>query len=402
MEPSTPTPSVFGTPSLFGALRTFGTSSPFASSPNTTANGSSSSTNTTLHRASTTAKDDLANGERKIPEKIVATMMVRQSVLVVNSPLFAAMCAGGFMGSGKKIIDIEDDSVIPIPDVEDPNPGAVKIFKNFEFRLFEEVKNGENASTQTRRPATSSPIAIFQVSKAVLMQHSEHAKEKLAGIPDGKGGVAAYNNEEKTRMALQLAPKYIGGINRARFNLHNRITLKLWFHGDFLASTCNCKEQGLFAYCLGLRNTGAWPVAKVMHGHGHLSVKKAAAKLSTAKYISPNRQCGYCSRDYEGKTRRGVQMVMNNFDGLCLDCIRSGERKDVSNDGVSRGMRRWNGGCRMTHGQPTWYFSWLCSDKVRAEKKKREEAGDENVEATMAGVIGGLSKVAIGQGVPNS
>lgn len=58
------------------------------------------------------------------------------------------------------------------------------------------------------------------------------------------------------------------------------------------------------------------------------------------------------------------------FDGLCLDCMDRSKSKTGDEDSdywrhhqLQEG--EWDHGCRVRHGEPTWYFSFLGRNEKR-------------------------------------
>lgn len=74
--------------------------------------------------------------------------------------------------------------------------------------------------------------------------------------------------------------------------------------------------------------------------------------------------CRRCSHDFKRGVEEAVKTVRKYSDGLCLDCMNDSE-ESARNKG--RAMRDpywnrkhigdWSGGCRVTHNEPTWYYS---------------------------------------------
>lgn len=87
------------------------------------------------------------------------------------------------------------------------------------------------------------------------------------------------------------------------------------------------------------------------------------------------RPCYYCNTSWDAIVLRAAKTVAEYFDGLCLDCM------DISKDLRSYGDRdadywehneleMWDTDCRIRHGEPTWYFSFM------GRREKRGLIGD--------------------------
>jgi hypothetical protein len=110
---------------------------------------------------------------------------------------------------------------------------------------------------------------------------------------------------------------------------------------------------------MALDKTGAWPLEESMHGHDAMSVHAILAALGTFRYKAPNQECDLCSADYFNQiVVPGIDDAAVHFDGLCLDCINVPHKKNKAR----RDFRpHWDSNCRISHGEPTWWFSYLAS-----------------------------------------
>lgn len=69
------------------------------------------------------------------------------------------------------------------------------------------------------------------------------------------------------------------------------------------------------------------------------------------------------------------QVTQSYFDGLCLDCMERSKPKGKGLDDEywrinANVNNRWDSRCRVRHGQPTWYVSWLGHNEVRQKLLK--------------------------------
>ncbi|RYC59811.1 hypothetical protein CHU98_g6385 [Xylaria longipes] len=81
--------------------------------------------------------------------------------------------------------------------------------------------------------------------------------------------------------------------------------------------------------------------------------------------------------------------VRKNFDGLCLDCMHKFKTGNDDSDYFAHDKHGdHDRGCRVRHGQPTWYFSYMGrkelmlrhQDERAAERKRRKRERDEGFE----------------------
>jgi len=77
--------------------------------------------------------------------------------------------------------------------------------------------------------------------------------------------------------------------------------------------------------------------------------------------------------------------LLSDFHGLCLDCMelsRSKINENVDEDyWLHDEHRSWDRGCRISHGQPTWYFSFMGR---RAEMKAHQIKKNEGFQMRRA------------------
>ncbi|TVY73436.1 hypothetical protein LSUE1_G005539 [Lachnellula suecica] len=177
----------------------------------------------------------------------------------------------------------------------------------------------------------------------------------------------------------QFPPRILGGLNGARSSLKVTIRQEIDIIKDFLGSSCYCRKEGLFAYLEALCNTGAWPLEDVMHGKDALSLNRVLDCLLRFKYNCPQDAygCDLCSRNFLRDTiEPGVKDAQAEFGGLCLDCINNSQASNErgGRSAVARASGKsgkWNAGCRIDHGEPTWWFSYI-SSKQKPQRQAQE------------------------------
>ena len=121
--------------------------------------------------------------------------------------------------------------------------------------------------------------------------------------------------------------------------------------------------------------TGAWPLEQA---HSHNSIATVIDRLSTFRYDPPRHACGDCPDDFEKIVKEAIAITLANFDGLCLDCMDHGHPKtgDVDLDYYNHHLvEDYSRGCRVSHGQSTWYYSFLqrkeLMDRYKEDSKKK-------------------------------
>lgn len=191
----------------------------------------------------------------------------------------------------------------------------------------------------------------------------------------------------RTRLALMI--KYVGSINVARGNLKTELHKALYISREFFRSNCSCKMEGYFAYGLALDKTRAWPLEENLQGTSQISIQTVLNRLKSFSYAPPNSICGLCTQNFkETVVIPAIERVEQNFDGLCLDCMDTPQRKDWDFDHQSRSRRYrkvWcqDENCRVYYRQPSFDFSKLAQkgdknyftkprDKHRNKRKAAE------------------------------
>ena len=144
-------------------------------------------------------------------------------------------------------------------------------------------------------------------------------------------------------------------------------------------SDCTCKEKTLFDYQKHLHDIGVRPLETVCL---YNPMNRILNLLDNFKYKPSPDACITCRRGYKSSVAKTQQDVRIYFDSLCLDCIDKTKPKindDVDADywnHVDLGTDKWDSGCRIRHGEPTFYFSFMGRKEdrdrwVRAFNKNR-------------------------------
>jgi hypothetical protein len=71
--------------------------------------------------------------------------------------------------------------------------------------------------------------------------------------------------------------------------------------------------------------------------------------------------------------------IQKNFEGLCLDCMdfSSGSAQETKNY-LRRDLgEQYDDGCRISHGQPTWYWSYMGRrTEMQAHQREKHKQWD--------------------------
>ena len=151
-----------------------------------------------------------------------------------------------------------------------------------------------------------------------------------------------------------------GSVNGARGSLRSKMIRALFSPvSAFLRMTCKCKEKSLFAYNLGLSKTGIWP----LQDHYKKSIRQVLDSPGFEDFhcVIPDNACFRCTSILQPDNITKIRHnLLCDFDGLCLDCAKMTKTRNVDDDyWLHDAARKWDEDCRIRHGQPTWYFSFM-------------------------------------------
>lgn len=173
-------------------------------------------------------------------------------------------------------------------------------------------------------------------------------------------------------------------MNAARGRLRNILHNGLFEHAANMLrhATCPCKEKTFFEYFKELESIKVWPLENTMKHRsihdiiGNLRgfnaskvtahLKKAGSKGTDSGDILEtwDNICMCRMVDWKGIVSSTADTVKGYFHGLCLDCMSVTkalqEGRDPDHEYWLSGKRlKWDFNCRITHGEPTWYFSFM-------------------------------------------
>ncbi|KAL3477635.1 hypothetical protein BJX99DRAFT_225856 [Aspergillus californicus] len=210
--------------------------------------------------------------------------------------------------------------------------------------------------------------------------HFDHAvgfqEATLVLVYNSPGHITEKNPTKNNR--LHMPPRVIQQMNSARGRLRNILSNGLF--NDIAAivehAKCSCKETTVFDYLRELQRVKVWPLENTMKNASvndllhRCRLFKAAnmrrpargEKTGISGYSLP-RSCS-CGNDWKGVVTRAANKVADNFNGMCLDCmsvtacLRQGRDLDAEYWEHDR-MKKWDLKCRVKHGEPTWWFSFM-------------------------------------------
>ncbi|KAF4228820.1 hypothetical protein CNMCM8980_005580 [Aspergillus fumigatiaffinis] len=181
-------------------------------------------------------------------------------------------------------------------------------------------------------------------------------------------------------LQMHLRPRIIQQLNAAKGRLRTILHQALFKRVNEIIdrATCDCKEQTIFDFLKELRRIDVSPLdlssnkASVAQMLARLrqydeTKTRSHALSSTDTSVNQSRQ-SWCSVFWlDGKTivRQAIARVSGYFDGLCLDCmdrtkdLQVERSKDQDYWFHNQWEKFYDRDCRISHGEPTWYFSFM-------------------------------------------
>ncbi|EAS36721.3 uncharacterized protein CIMG_02075 [Coccidioides immitis RS] len=185
-----------------------------------------------------------------------------------------------------------------------------------------------------------------------------------------------------------LPQKIIQQLNEAKGRLRNILRRELFSHMNHIIeeARCDCKEGTMFRYLRELTRICVWPLEdnvyrtsivtildrlenfrnasmgpesrpRVSNAHAVDTKSNSAQSQTPKKRTDLNRRC-LCVRDWKVAVMHARRKTSGYFEGLCIDGmnatknLRWGDNPDYWRDNHDEG-------CRIQHGEPTFFFSFM-------------------------------------------
>ncbi|KAF7174156.1 hypothetical protein CNMCM6106_008289 [Aspergillus hiratsukae] len=163
-------------------------------------------------------------------------------------------------------------------------------------------------------------------------------------------------------------------LNAAKDRLRTRLHQALFTRVNEIIdeATCACKEKTVFDFLKELRRIRVSPldssstkasIAEMLDRLQQFNAVNTRAHTSVSQ--SRQRLCLHCRLNGKVIVEEAIERVSKYFDGLCLDCME--RTKDLKVD-RNKDQDYWfhhlwkesyDRKCRLSHGEPTWYFSFM-------------------------------------------
>ncbi|KAL8687826.1 MAG: hypothetical protein Q9218_006106 [Villophora microphyllina] len=219
--------------------------------------------------------------------------------------------------------------------------------------------------------------------------HAEGFQEASHTVIYGSQGPVMERNPTK-QYEQRLPQRVIQQLNAAKGRLRTILHAKIWeLIDEILNSSCSLKEKTMFGYIKALTATRAFPLDPIWP---KWEVTRVLAHLRSFSYESPKCTDQYCRchrRNFDGAIIKACNIVAGYCDGLCLDCMNKSMPKTADYDTdywLHNDLDEddWDRECRVSHDEPTWYFSFMGRREdrdnfiaARREKRRAERRRDE-------------------------
>jgi hypothetical protein len=177
---------------------------------------------------------------------------------------------------------------------------------------------------------------------------------------------------------LKKSNIWAGALNGAKGNLKSKLKDKLVHPFDKLKDeACTCRDATVVSFWKALDTIGYWAV-------NEFKFKPMTKILNMSTFInfSVNISPTACIKCHDAVSALGIRKVRaqmaNDFHGLCLDCMQLTKTGSVHQDYWMKDyLGKWDTGCRITHGERTWNFSFMGRKtdmgKYQKAKKNKED-----------------------------
>lgn len=235
-----------------------------------------------------------------------------------------------------------------------------------------------------------------------------HVPNRLIGMFISKTWILQLNSDGTSHVMrgkeLTTDGRILGGINSARENLKCKLLAGIQhLQEEIILCPCDMKMQALFNFEVALHKTRVWPLESKVSDKEKSSLQQVLRELNTLDYESPEGvvDCSCSKVSVDSKINDLILEVQDHFQGLCLDCVDISKATDLDSDYWNHTKpfddygddsddyengdyyemlcsdlleKRWDPGCRVIHGQATWYFSWISRKQIQdAHEKEREQ-----------------------------
>ncbi|KAG2412945.1 hypothetical protein HFD88_010504 [Aspergillus terreus] len=173
---------------------------------------------------------------------------------------------------------------------------------------------------------------------------------------------------------MHLPARVIQQLNAARGRLRAILHRDLFDQIKLIVDydSCACKALTVYHYEHELRRIGVWPLEEtawklsintMLERLGRFDEERMRKRI--AGDVGEKRLCRLCNQSWGQVVKKAADVVRKYFDGLCLDCMDTSKSmtglKEYHDDYWQHNevRNRYDSLCRIRHGEPTWYFSFM-------------------------------------------
>ncbi|KAL8927226.1 MAG: hypothetical protein Q9208_002402 [Pyrenodesmia sp. 3 TL-2023] len=205
--------------------------------------------------------------------------------------------------------------------------------------------------------------AFARVTKFLAYEDSGHVTE-------------SYPRDDGTH--LHLPPRIIQQLNAAKGRLRNILNQHLLdVTKELFKANCRCKEKAFFGYGKALYKVNVWPPDTEALRN---SIHTITDRLAKFHFTAAPGSCRSCAKNYNGIVSNACSYTLSYFDGLCLDCMDMTKTENDNKDYWRHNeQKEWDKECRATHGEPTWYFSFMGRKENEDRFRRRPGQAEKEV-----------------------
>ncbi|RAQ52552.1 hypothetical protein AFGD_004863 [Aspergillus flavus] len=319
-------------------------------------------------------------GGRKLLKR-TASLRVKRDTLAFSSGYFQAMMGGRWTESEGDTITLEEDTVRSIEIWLRHFHGTLDVVTLDDISVADiwhiilasdKYQFNRNDLLQWfirwYRNATAAGIHRDNLAKKLMLPC--YAFDYAHGFQDltkrlayeEKGHIMEINPIDNVR--LHLPPRIIQQVNAAKGRLRNILTRELFAKINFLIETgsCSCKDETVFNYLRELGKIKVQPLEE-----RSFSLVSVQSYLNRLQHFDQERMlrgmsrqpCSSCGIEWKRRVGKAIEVTRDYFDGLCLDCMKTTVKADEEYWYHASYRSRHDENCRITHGEPTHYFSLM-------------------------------------------
>ncbi|KAJ5534618.1 hypothetical protein N7527_000872 [Penicillium freii] len=203
------------------------------------------------------------------------------------------------------------------------------------------------------------PCHFFDHAKAF-----QHVSKRL--VYDMPGHITEMApTDSPSFVPMHMPPIVMQQLNAARGRLRTILQRSLFEDVNVAidSARCDCAARNLFSYMRELHRIGVRPLDSDIHKN---CVRDIIDRLKnfdddqiTKSYPASARRCNACSRSWKRVVEYTRKQVESYFHGLCLDCMQNHPDENSEYWALDIPRYVYDKTCRIRHGEPTWYFSFM-------------------------------------------